>query len=43
MSTSGNCHKVRLVLEHLRLPYEWVEVDTMKDETRTADFLAMNP
>ncbi len=43
MSTSGNCHKVRLVLENLRLPYEWVEVDTTKDETRTAGFLAMNP
>jgi len=43
MSSSGNCHKVRLVLENLRLPYEWVEVDTMKKETRTAPFLAMNP
>jgi glutathione S-transferase len=43
MSTSGNCHKVRLVLENLRLPYEWVEVDTTKEETRTAGFLAMNP
>jgi glutathione S-transferase len=43
MPTSGNCHKVRMVLEALRLPYEWTEIDTMRDETRTAKFLAMNP
>jgi glutathione S-transferase len=43
MSSSGNCHKVRLVLENLRLAYEWVEIDTLKDETRTATFLEMNP
>jgi len=43
MSSSGNCHKVRLVLENLRLPYEWVEVDTMKGESRTVTFLEMNP
>jgi glutathione S-transferase len=43
MSTSGNCHKVRLVLENLRVPYEWVEVDTTKSESRTKTFLEMNP
>jgi glutathione S-transferase len=32
-----------MVLEALRLPYEWTEIDTMRDETRTAKFLAMNP
>jgi glutathione S-transferase len=42
MSTSGNCHKVRMVLEALKLPYAWNEVDTRHD-TRTAEFLAMNP
>jgi glutathione S-transferase len=42
-STSGNCHKVRLALDALGLPYRWHEVDILKGETRTAAFLAMNP
>jgi glutathione S-transferase len=43
MSASGNCHKVRMVLEALKLPYTWNEVDTRRGATRTPDFLAMNP
>ena len=43
MADSGNCYKVRLVLEQLQLPYRWVEVDSTKGGTRTAEFLAMNP
>jgi glutathione S-transferase len=43
MSTSGNCYKVRMVLEALKLPYAWTEVDTRDGTTRTADFLAKNP
>jgi glutathione S-transferase len=43
MSASGNCHKVRMVLEALGLPYEWTEIDTAHGQTRTSDFLAMNP
>ena len=43
MSTSGNCHKVRMVLEALKLPYAWNEVDTVHGTTRTPEFLAMNP
>jgi len=43
MSLSGNCLKVRIVLERLGLPYRWHEVDMMKGETRTPGFLAMNP
>jgi glutathione S-transferase len=42
-STSGNCHKVRLALDLLRLPYRWHEIDIMKGESRTPEFLAMNP
>jgi glutathione S-transferase len=42
-STSGNCHKVRMALDILRLPYDWREVDVMLGETRTPAFLAMNP
>ncbi len=43
MSASGNCHKVRMVLEALRLPYSWTEIDPGRGETRTPEFLEMNP
>lgn len=43
MSTSGNCHKVRLLLEQLGRPYAWVEVDSAGGATRTPDYLARNP
>ena len=42
MSVSGNCHKVRMVLEALAIPYTWNEVDS-RDGTKSAAFLAMNP
>lgn len=42
-STSGNCHKVRLALDALGLPYRWHEIDILKGESRTPEFLAMNP
>lgn len=43
MADSGNCYKVKLALEQLRLSYRWVEVSTSKGETRTQEFLARNP
>ena len=43
MADSGNCYKVKLALEQLALPYRWVEVDSTKGGTRTAEFLARNP
>jgi glutathione S-transferase len=43
MSVSGNCHKVRMALEALELPYAWTEIDSVNGETRTPEFLAMNP
>lgn len=42
MPTSGNCHKVKLVLERLGRPYRWVEVDSTNGQTRTPEFLANN-
>ncbi len=42
MSVSGNCHKVRMVLEALGQPYQWTEIDTVAGETRTPEYLAMN-
>ncbi len=43
MQRSGNCYKVRLALAQLGLPYRLVELDILKGETRTPQFLAMNP
>jgi glutathione S-transferase len=42
-SNSGNCLKVKWVAERLGLPFEWVEIDTFKGQTRTREFLALNP
>ena len=43
MSSSGNCYKVRLLLEQTRTPYQWVEIDTRSGLTRKPDYLAKNP
>jgi len=43
MARSGNCHKVRMALDHLNLPYRWHEVDVVGGETRSERFLAINP
>ena len=40
---SGNCYKIKLMLELLGLPYDWVAVDILKGETQSEAFLAKNP
>jgi glutathione S-transferase len=40
---SGNCLKVKYTADLLGVPYSWIDVDTVKRETRTPEFLAMNP
>ncbi len=40
---SGNGYKVRLLLIQLGLPFERVETDIFKGESRTPEFLARNP
>ena len=42
-SKSGNCLKVKWTAAHLGLPFEWIETDIMVGESRTPEFLAMNP
>jgi glutathione S-transferase len=39
---SGNGYKIRLLLALLQQPYSWTELDIMKGETRTQNFLAKN-
>jgi glutathione S-transferase len=41
-TNSGNCLKVKWVCDYLRLPYRWIDIDTMKGETRTPEFLKLN-
>jgi glutathione S-transferase len=40
---SGNGYKVRLLLAHLNIKYEYVPVDILQGETRTPSFLQRNP
>ena len=43
MQRSGNCYKVRLALSQLAIAHRLVEIDILKGETRTPEFLARNP
>ena len=43
MQRSGNSYKVRLALARLGIPYRLVEIDILKGESRTPEFLAKNP
>jgi glutathione S-transferase len=43
MQRSGNSYKVRLALALLGAPYHAIEIDILHGESRTPDFLAMNP
>jgi glutathione S-transferase len=40
---SGNCYKIKLMLNLLGAEYQWVAVDILNGETETEDFLAKNP
>ncbi len=43
MRRSGNCYKVRLAFAQLGVAYNLIEIDILKGETRTPDFLTKNP
>src|SRR5580765_7819651 len=43
MQSSGNSYKVRLALALLNIPYEAVEIDILRGESRTPEYLAKNP
>jgi glutathione S-transferase len=40
---SGNCLKVKWVCDKLALPYTWIDIDVIRGESRTSEFLALNP
>lgn len=39
---SGNCYKIKLLLQFLEIEHEWVHVDILAGETHTSEFEAMN-
>jgi glutathione S-transferase len=43
MQRSGNSYKVRLALAFMDAPYRAIEVDILRGESRTPEFLAKNP
>ena len=43
MRTSGNCYKVKLMLEQLGEAYEWEEIASTRVKPRTKEFIAINP
>lgn len=42
-SKSGNCLKVKWVADFVGRPHLWIETDIMQGQSRTPEFLAMNP
>jgi len=42
-SISGNCLKIKFVADYLGVPHDWVEVSVLAKETRTPEFLELNP
>ena len=42
-SISGNCLKIKFVCDRLGIPYRWVETSVLKAETRTPEFMKLNP
>lgn len=42
-SSSGNCLKTRWIADLMGVEYDWREMDVFAGDTRTEDFLALNP
>ncbi len=42
-SVSGNCLKVKWTLDLIGQKFDWIETNILKGESRTPDFLALNP
>lgn len=40
---SGNCQKVSITADYLKIPYQWVDIDIMKNESRSEAFLKKSP
>ena len=42
MTGSGNCWKPAVLMKQLQVPFEWVEINLLKSESRTPEFMAKN-
>jgi glutathione S-transferase len=40
---SGNCQKVSITADFLKIPYQWIDIDIMKNESRTDAYLKKSP
>ena len=40
---SGNCYKLKLLCALLSIEHEWIAIDILRGESRSDEFLAMNP
>ena len=40
---SGNCYKLKLLCALLSIEHDWIAIDILRGETRSEEFLAMNP
>ncbi|MCR9142131.1 MAG: glutathione S-transferase family protein [bacterium] len=43
MALSGNCHKVKTILDLSKASYSWIDTDTRVQATRTPEYRAKNP
>ena len=43
MTGSGNCWKAASLMQQLAIPFEWIELDILRGDSRTPEFLARNP
>jgi glutathione S-transferase len=40
---SGNCYKIKLAAVQLGVAHQWININAVKNETHTAEFLLKNP
>lgn len=40
---SGNCYKIKLLMEFLSIEHQWIHVEILSGESHTEEFLQMNP
>jgi glutathione S-transferase len=40
---SGNCYKIKLLMQFVGIPHKWIHVDILASETHTEAFKQMNP
>jgi len=39
---SGNCYKIKMLMEFLHIDHEWIHIDILSGKTKTPEFISMN-